>query len=278
VTETAAGGDALIGQTLRAYRIQEQVGVSRWGKVYRGFQSSMNRTAAVRVLSAELAAQPGKTEEFLEESGADSRLIHPHLVIVYEAGQVEGTYFCAMEYMDGPPLREFLRAGDEVNEHHLLQTIVGVARALHFLWRRKVPHQPPIEKNVLTATDGTVKLINIHPLEAPASQSPHEDMVKLGVLVATLSNDIAPVSKPVSRFVERILDTEGREPFASLAEVADTAEALDQKLFESGDSTESTSESRVSRITTPLIALAIGFLVLVLIAVVAWLTRQTFSH
>ena len=269
MTEPASEPDALIGQTLRAYRIQEQVGVSRWGKVYRAFQSSMNRMAAVRVLSPEFGARRGKTEEFLEESGADSRLIHPHIVIVYEAGQVEGTYFCAMEYLDGPPLREFLRAGGEVDEHRLLQTIIGVARALGFLWKRKVPHQPPVEKNVLTATDGTVKLVNIQPLEAPPSQSPQEDLLKLGVMVATLANNIAPVSKPVSRFVERMLNTEGREPFASLAEVADAAEALDQKLFASTDLTESTSEKRETGGIKPLI---------VLIAVVAWFNRRTFSH
>jgi hypothetical protein len=278
VNEPGPEPDALIGRTLRAYRIQEQIGVSRWGKVYRAFQSSMNRMAAVRVLSPDLAGLRGKTEEFLEESGADSRLIHPHLVIVYEAGQVEGTYFCAMEYMDGPPLREFLRAGDEVDEHRLLQTIIGVARALDFLWRRKVPHQPPAEKNVLTATDGTVKLINIQPLEAPPSQSPQEDLLKLGVMVATLANNIAPVSRPVSRFVERMLNPEGREPMASLVEVADAAEALDQSLFGSGESTEPTSEQGAPRVMKPLIIVVIGLVALVLIAGVAWLSRRMFWH
>ncbi len=128
------------------------------GKVYRAFQTTMDRTVAVRVLSPGIAALPGKTEHFLEETRADASLMHPHLVTVYEAGQSNGTYFCAMEYMDGPPLARFLRQGDEVDEHRLLQAIAGVARALDFLWQRNVPHQPPADKNVLTATDGTVKL------------------------------------------------------------------------------------------------------------------------
>src|ERR1035437_1023782 len=65
--EPPPGQDPLIGKTLRSYRIQEQIGVSRWGKVYRAFQSSMNRSATVRVLSPEMAALPGKAEQFLEE-------------------------------------------------------------------------------------------------------------------------------------------------------------------------------------------------------------------
>jgi len=270
VTEPTSERDPLVGRTLRAYRIQEQIGVSRWGKVYRAFQSSISRTAAVLVLSPQIAAQPGKIERFLEESSVEARLIHPHLVLIYEAGPAEGTYFCAMEYMDGPPLPEFLRAGDEVNEHRLLQTIVGVARALDFLWQRQVPHRPPLDKNVLTATDGTIKLINVQPVDAPPSQSPQEDLLKLGVMVATLANNIAPVSKRISEFVERMLGAEGREPFPSLAAVANAAEALDEKLFSPTESAKPTFETGQSKRINPLIVIAIGLLVLVLIAVAVW--------
>jgi serine/threonine protein kinase len=231
MSDVASTSDPLVGRMIRVYKIQEAIGVSRWGKVYRAFQTTMDRTVAVRVLSPGIAALPGKTEYFLEETRSDASLMHPHLVTVYEAGQSDGTYFCAMEYMDGPPLARFLRHGDGVDEHHLLQTIVGVARALDFLWQRNVPHQPPADKNVLTATDGTVKLINVAPAEMPASPSVREDVVNLAVMVATLTNDIGPVTKPISEFVEGMLGAEGRPQFTSLAEVASTAEALDRELF-----------------------------------------------
>jgi serine/threonine protein kinase len=223
--------DPLVGKVLRAYEIQEPIGVSRWGKVYRGLQHTMNRIVAVRILSPTLAAVPGVTERFLEETRADASLTHPHLVTVYEAGQSGGTYFCAMEYMDGPPLSEFLRKAGGVHEHHLLQTIAGVAQALDFLWQHKVSHQPPVEKNVLTTTDGTVKLINVEPVEMQASQSPQEDLVNLAVMVATLTNEIGPVSKSISEFVEGLLGTGGHQHFTSLSDAANAAEALDRELF-----------------------------------------------
>ena len=230
MTGPASTSDPLVGRMLRAYKIQEPIGVSRWGKVYRAVQTTMDRTVAVRVLSPGIAALPGKIKHFLEETRADASLMHPHLVTVYEAGQSDGTYFCAMEYMDGPPLARFLRHGDGVDEHRLLQAIAGVARALDFLWQRDVPHQPPADKNVLTATDGTVKLINVAPVDMPASPSAQEDVVNLAVMVATLTNDIGPVTKPVSEFVEGMLGAEGRKQFTSLSEVASTAEALDRDL------------------------------------------------
>ena len=263
--------DPLIGTTLRSYQILEQIGVSRWGKVYRAFQSSMDRIVAVRVLSAEIAAMPGKTEQFLEESRDEAQLAHPYLVILYEAGQADGTSFCAMEYLDGPPLAEFLRNGDEVDEHRLLQTIVGVARALDFLWQRKIPHQPPLDKNVLTTTEGSVKLINIAPVEMPASQSPQEDILKLGLMVASVANDIAPVSKPVSKFVERMLGSPGGEPFASLTEAADAAERLDRELFLPAGPLDSEAEqTEPMRVQPAAMILMVGFLAL-LLAAAGWL-------
>ena len=56
MTESTPAADALIGRTLRVYEIQEQVGISRWGKVYRAIQKSTNRTVAIRILLPELAA------------------------------------------------------------------------------------------------------------------------------------------------------------------------------------------------------------------------------
>lgn len=231
MTGPTSVSDPLIGRTLRAYEIREQIGISRWGKVYRAIQKSTDRIVAVRILLPELAAMPGKSDHFLEESRADAALVHPHLVAVYEAGQADGIYFCAMEYMDGPPLPQFLRKSDGVDEHRLLLAVVGVARALDFLWQRQIPHQPPQDKNVLTNADGTVKLINVEPVGMQPSQSAREDVLNLAVMIATLANDIAPVSKPISEFVENMLGREGHQHFATPIEVAEAAEALDHKLF-----------------------------------------------
>ena len=276
--EPTLSPDPLIGRTLRAYQILEQIGVSRWGKVYRAFHGSTNRTVALRILSAELAATPGKTEHFLEESRADASLAHPHLVAVYEAGQADGIYFCAMEYMDGPPLPEFLQKAGGVDEHRLLLTIVGMARALEFLWQRQVPHQPPLDKNVLANADGAVKLINVEPVEVQPSRSPHEDVVNLGVLVATLANDIAPVSKSISEFVERMVGTEGHEPFTSPAEVADAAEALDRKLFPPAKIARPTIVPIQAKGVGLLTVAMLGLLALALVAVAAWFWSHSQQH
>ncbi len=268
--EPTPAPDPLIGRTLRAYELQEEIGISRWGKVYRAIQRSTNRTVAVRILSPELAGLPGKTNHFLEESRTDAALVHPHLVAVYEAGQAEGVYFCAMEYMDGPPLPQFLRKDGGVDEHRLLLAIVGVARALDFFWQRQIPHQPPQDKNVLTNADGTVKLINVEPVEVQPSQSPREDVLSLAVMIATLANDIAPVSKSISELVENMMVREGHKQFASPGEVADAAEVLDRKLFPPVKVGRSTLGQIRPKHVGPVTVAALGLLALAVVAVAAW--------
>jgi hypothetical protein len=271
MTEPMPTPDPLIGRTVRAYEIEEQIGISRWGKVYRAIQKSTNRIVAVRILSPELATMPGKADHFLEESRTDAALVHPHLVAVYEAGQEDGVYFCAMEYMDGPTLPQFLHKDGGVDEHRLLLAVAGISRALDFLWQRQIPHQPPQEKNVLTNADGTVKLVNVEPVEMQPSQSPREDVLNLGVMIATLANDIAPVSKSISEFVENMLGTEGREQIASPTEVADAAEALDRKLFSPAKVVRSTISQIQPKRLGPGTVAALGLLTLALVAIATWL-------
>jgi serine/threonine protein kinase len=271
VTEPTPTPDPMIGRTVRAYEIQEQIGISRWGKVYCAIQKSTNRIVAVRILSPELATMPGKSDHFLEESRNDAALVHPHLVAVYEAGQADGVFFCAMEYMGGPPLPQFLRKDGGVDEHRLLLAVTGVARALDFLWQRQIPHQPPQHKNVLTNADGTVKLINVEPVEMQPSQSPRDDVLNLAVMIATLANDIAPVSKSISEFVENMLGTEGHKQFVSPTEVADAAEALDRKLFPPVKVVRSTIGQIQPKQIGPVTVAALGLLALALAAVAAWL-------
>jgi hypothetical protein len=145
-----------------------------------------------------------------------------------------------------------------------------VARALDFFWQRQIPHQPPQDKNVLTNADGSVKLINVEPIEMQPSQSPREDVLNLAVMFATLANDIAPVSKSISEFVENMMVREGHKQFASPDEVADAAEALDRKLFPPIKVVRPTIGQIRPKRVGPVIVVAFGMLALALAAVAAW--------
>jgi formylglycine-generating enzyme required for sulfatase activity len=225
--------ESLVGYTLGTYEIAAEIGQGRWGKIYRAVQRSMNRTVALRVLAPEIAAMPGQVDRFLEEASAEAQLTHPNVVPVFEAGEASGYYFCALEYMDGLPLIEFLRKGDHVDDHHLLRTIASVARGLDFFWAHQIPHQPPAAQNMLTDAVGEVKMINVLPSDQPASPSPRSDITALGIALARTTNAIGPVHRRVSELVERMIGAPGRAPINSLTDVAAIAEKLDRELFSS---------------------------------------------
>ena len=223
--------DKLTGQTLGTYRFEAQIGTGRWGAIYRASQQSMNRTVAFQTMASDLAAVPANVTRFQEEMQAAAQIAHSNIVAMYEAGCTAGTYFCAMEFVDGPPLNEFLRAGDRLDERRLLQALVGVAQALEFLWQKKLPH-PPLElANILIDATGNAKLFNILSFDKPPAAAPADDLRALGTLVTTLIGGISPASKSVSDLIGRLTGGPGRRPVASLADLAHLAKDLDRKLF-----------------------------------------------
>jgi hypothetical protein len=231
MSDSTSNPHTLAGKTMGSYRVEAEIGQSRWGTVYRGFQTSVQRPVVLKILTPEWTALPGKVDHFLAESRAAAQIIHHHIVSMYEAGCADNVFYCAMEYMDGPPLSEFLRDGEVVNEHNLLQTIIGVGRAIEFLWLRNIPHQPPLIKNILVNSHNEVKLTNIAPVEAAQSQSQSQDIEALGYAVAEIANAVGEVSDPVRDLVERMVGLPGRLPFKSADALVAAATKLDHELF-----------------------------------------------
>lgn len=263
------------GTMLGPYFVEEQIGQTRWGPVYRAMQTAVNRPVALKVLAPEQKEDPVKVDRFLASARQAAQVSSDGVVAVYEVGTASGIHYCAMEFMDGPPLREFLRKTDapgRADEHRLLRMIAEMATTLDWLWKNNVPHQPPLEANLLANKAGRVKMINIQPGERPASQSPEQDMETLGVLVATLANEVGTVSLRVGTFVERLMDTHSRKKFRSLAEVASAAETLERQLFPVVVAKKATAApAPVKRQLSPMIV-AVGVVALVaMMVVIGWM-------
>ncbi len=275
---------AFTGRTIGPYHVEEPIDVSQWGPIYRAVQTSIGRTVALKILTPDIAALPGKVEHFLEESRTAAQISHAHVAGVYEAGRHGDLYFCAMEHLDGPPLAEFLAAQREtpdgttetvVDEHHLLTVIAHIARGLDFLWQKQIPHPPPVATNILLNHEGVAKLRNIELLGQDASPSPQHDIQTLGLALAEIANQIGPVSKPVSEHVERMLGLPDRKPFPSLAELAAETDALDRLLFPPAVR-QSTIEKFEEKTTSPLVyvGIAVG-LILLVTGITLWRRHQT---
>src|SRR6266436_9074588 len=86
-----------VGDTLGQYQLVELLAVGGMGLIFRGYDGSLQRYVAVKVLAPELAADAEVARRFLDEARAAATLNHPNVVHVYSAGEQGGAFYFAME-------------------------------------------------------------------------------------------------------------------------------------------------------------------------------------
>src|SRR4051794_3884210 len=100
---------ALVGRVLAGYQIESVIGRGAMGTVYLAHDRRLQRKVALKVLIPALARQDAFRQRFLRETRIAAGLDHPNVVPVYDAGEVDGTLFLAMRYVEGSDLRGLLR-------------------------------------------------------------------------------------------------------------------------------------------------------------------------
>lgn len=93
------------------YELLEQIGRGGMGVVFRAFQHSLGRQVAIKFIVGSLADQPQAILRFSAEARSAARLHHPHIVPIYESGQVDGMPFFSMPLLNGQTLAERLEGG-----------------------------------------------------------------------------------------------------------------------------------------------------------------------
>src|SRR5690349_21449896 len=96
--------DALIGSRLQHFEARDLLGRGGMGAVYLGWDTSLERPVALKVLSAEICCDPELLERFVREARAQARIRHANVTQIYFIGEDAGTNFFAMEYVEGSPL------------------------------------------------------------------------------------------------------------------------------------------------------------------------------
>jgi predicted Ser/Thr protein kinase len=100
------------GTTIAGYRLEELIGSGGMGTVYEATQLSLDRTVALKVLAAGLAAGDEFRERFRREAMLQAALEHPSIVPVYEAGDSDEGLFIAMKLVRGTDLKRLAEDGD----------------------------------------------------------------------------------------------------------------------------------------------------------------------
>ncbi len=99
------------GTHLGPYEIVGLLGSGGMGEVYRARDPRLDRAVAIKILPAELSADPERLHRFEREARSASALNHPNIVTIYELASAGSTHYIAMELIEGQTLRQLLGAG-----------------------------------------------------------------------------------------------------------------------------------------------------------------------
>ncbi len=152
----------MIGTRLGNWIIDAELGQGGMGDVYRAHEASTDgppRLAAVKLLAAGLAQDPGFVARFQREIDILRQLDHPHIVRLYESGQHDGRSYYVMEYVDGKNFEEILLEQTRLPWSEVLDLALQVCPALKHAHDRGIIHRDIKPSNLLRARDGgAVKL------------------------------------------------------------------------------------------------------------------------
>src|SRR5512136_1237353 len=95
----------IAGTRLGPYGIQTAIGAGGMGEVYKARDTRLDRTVAIKILPAELSADPERRARFEREAKTIASLNHPHICTLHDVGEHDGLTFLVMELLEGEPLR-----------------------------------------------------------------------------------------------------------------------------------------------------------------------------
>jgi predicted ATPase/tRNA A-37 threonylcarbamoyl transferase component Bud32 len=136
------------GSELAGYRIQALVARGGMGVVYRATQLSLEREVALKLIAPELASQEAFRSRFLREAKLAASLEHPHVLPVYEAGEVDGQLFLALRYVEGADLGSVLARGP-LSPETSRRIVAQLCSALGAAHERGLLHRDVKPENVL---------------------------------------------------------------------------------------------------------------------------------
>src|ERR1017187_4542545 len=143
-------------QTIAHYRITAKLGEGGMGTVYRATDTKLNGPVSVKVLSGNLADAAAR-RRFQREAQMASSLNHPHILTVYDAGELEGRQYLVTEFVDGGTLKDWART-EKRTWRQVVELLVGVADGLAAAHAAGILHRDIKPSNILVAKNGYAKL------------------------------------------------------------------------------------------------------------------------
>src|ERR671919_3198262 len=149
--------------------------------VYLAEDQELGRRVAIKILNDRHANDDQFVERFRREAKNAAGLSHPNIVSIYDRGEAEGTYYIAMEHLDGRNLKELIVARGPAPVRIAIDYARQILQALRFAHRNGIVHRDIKPHNVVVDGDGRVKVMDFGIARAGAASQ----MTEAGSIIGT---------------------------------------------------------------------------------------------
>ena len=138
------------------YRLDRKIGTGGMADVWLAEDTELDRKVAVKILHDNFAQDSEFVQRFQREAQAAAGLQHPNVVGIFDRGAFDGTYFIAMEYVDGPSLKDLVKGG--MSPKDAIDFTRQILNAARFAHRKGIVHRDLKPQNVLIDDEGRARV------------------------------------------------------------------------------------------------------------------------
>jgi serine/threonine-protein kinase len=176
-----ATSDTLIDSVFDGrYRVLRRLGAGGMANVYLAEDIELGRRVAIKILNDRYANDELFVERFRREAKSAAGLSHPNIVSIYDRGEAEGTYYIAMEVIEGQNLKELIRRSGRLRPAHAIAYTRQILSALRFAHRNGIIHRDIKPHNILIGQEERLKVTDFGIARAGTSQ-----MTEAGSIMGT---------------------------------------------------------------------------------------------
>jgi formylglycine-generating enzyme required for sulfatase activity len=229
VSAAPGSGEDLSGQMLGAYQLLRKQGEGRWGSIYAGVQTSINRPVSLEILDIAKAADPVLQSRFVADARAKAGVQHPSILAVYEAGEADGRFFYAYEYVDGQSITDLKAAGQRLDEPTALKVLRVAADGLAYFNVHHTPHTPPDAASISLGADNQPRLANLATQLADEQLTPQQEIQALGRVMLGVLPAIQSLSPGLRDMLKRMVQP-GPQALNSWGQLLQGIKAIEPKI------------------------------------------------
>jgi serine/threonine-protein kinase len=149
-------------QTVGRYEITGELGRGAMGVVYKAMDPTIGRTVALKTMRLDVHGLDAQemVRRFQNEARAAGVLNHPNIVTIYDAGEHEGIFYIAMEFIEGTTLHELLAEKRVLPTEEVVQIARQICRGLDYAHSNGIVHRDVKPANIMITANGTVKIMD----------------------------------------------------------------------------------------------------------------------